>query len=89
MRRRVKWHNDEDDRRLVAKETQKFLETFYGAGKAPMWIDTMDDNLEKLYEARPWRQYVIEAETGKLIAATGLAPFNMDGKIEVIKNAVA
>ena len=48
-----------------------------------------DDNIEALYEARPWRQYIIEAETGKVIAALGLAPFNMDGKLAVIRKACA
>jgi hypothetical protein len=60
-----------------------------GKGKVSMWMDTMDDNLEKLYEARPWRWYVIEADSGKVVAATGLAPFNMVGKIAKLKAACA
>ena len=60
-----------------------------GKGKVSMWMDTMDDNLEKLYEARPWRWYVIEAYSGKVVAATGLAPFNMVGKIAKLKAACA
>ena len=60
-----------------------------GKGKVSMWTDTMDDNLEKLYEARPWRWYVIEADSGKVVAATGLAPFNMVGKIAKLKAACA
>ena len=47
----------------------------------------MDDALEALYEARPWRQYVIEAETGVMVDAIGLTPFNMSAKIAVIKAA--
>ena len=58
-----------------------------GKGKVSMWTDTMDDNLEKLYEARPWRWYVIEADSGKVVAATGLAPFNMKGKLDKIREA--
>ena len=48
-----------------------------------------DDNIEATYEARPWRQYIIEAASGKIIAVLGLAPFNMDGKLAVIKSACA
>ena len=52
-----------------------------------MWMDSMDDQLEAKYEARPWRQYVIEAETGRCLAKLGLAPFNMVGKVKAIKDA--
>jgi len=89
LTRLVPWHKTEADRRLVASETKAFLEQYYGKGKVNMWIDTMDDKLEKLYEARPWRQYVIEAKSGKCIAATGLAPFNPIGKLNKIKAALA
>jgi len=88
LKRRVFWHKTEADRRLVAAETQQFLETHgYGKGNVPMWCDTMDDTLEQLYESRPWRQYVIDANTGMVIAKLGLAPFNMAGKIKVIEEA--
>ena len=52
-----------------------------------MWMDTMEDTLEAAYEARPWRWYVIEAESGKVITCTNLAPFNMAGKLAKIKKA--
>ena len=87
MRRPVFWHKTEADRRLVAKETQHFLEGFMGKGKVPMVLDTMDDALEATYESRPWRQYVIEAKTGKVLAKLGLAPFNNRGKCKVITDA--
>jgi len=85
----VPWHKTEADRADIAKRTQRFLEEFHGKGEAPMWMDTMDDNIEATYEARPWRQYIIEAASGKIIAVLGLAPFNMDGKLAVIKSACA
>ena len=47
----------------------------------------MDDALEAKYEARPWRWYVIEAESGKILTSTGLAPFNMAGKLAKIESA--
>jgi hypothetical protein len=49
----------------------------------------MDDTLEAAYEARPWRWYVIEASTGKIITGTNLAPFNMKGKLAKLKEACA
>ena len=52
-----------------------------------MWMDAMDDKLEAAYEARPWRWYVIDVETCKVITCTGLAPFNMAGKLDKIKAA--
>jgi len=89
MKRFIPWHKTEADRALAAKDTRTYLESFTGKGKVNMWMDTMDDNLEATYESRPWRWYVIDAESAKVIAFTGLAPFNMDGKIEVIKKACA
>ena len=50
---------------------------------------SMDDALEATYEARPWRWYVIEAATGKIVTSTGLAPFNMIGKKAKIQAACA
>ena len=87
LNRRVYEHKSEADRALVANETKAFLEGFMGPGKCNMWMDCMDDKLESTYEARQWRQYVIEAETGKIIAKLGLAPFNMAGKLAVLKEA--
>jgi len=89
MRRRTYAHTSSEDRALVARETKQYFETWLGAGKCNMWMDSMDDSLEAKYEARPWRQYVIEAATGKLIAKLGLAPFNMEGKLKVIRDATA
>lgn len=89
MKRPIAWHKTEAERAEAAKDTRIFLESFMGKGNVAMWMDTMDDKLEATYEARPWRQYVIDAESGKVLAAIGLAPFNMAGKIEVIKKACA
>ena len=89
MKRHIPWHKTEAERAEAAKDTKIFLESFMGKGKVNMWMDTMDDNLEKLYEARPWRWYIIEADTGKMVAATGLAPFNMAGKLRKLKTACA
>jgi len=89
MKRFIPWHKTEADRAQAAKDTRTFLEGFEGKGKVNMWMDTMDDALEAAYEARPWRWYVLEAESGKVITCTNLAPFNMVGKIAKIKKACA
>lgn len=89
MRRRTRWHKDPMDRSKIARETKQYFETWLGEGNCNMWMDSMDDQLEAAYEARPWRQYVIEAETGKCVAKLGLAPFNMVGKLKVIQEATA
>merc|ERR1712196_204096 len=88
-RRRVYWHKNAKERALVARETKKYFEEWEGEGKCNMWMDSMDDKLEAVYEARPWRQYVLDAKTMKVIAKLGLAPFNMVGKIATIKAACA
>ena len=89
MKRYIPWHKSQEERALAAKDTRTFLEGFEGKGKVQMWMDGMDDQLEAAYEARPWRWYVLDAETCKVIAYTGLAPFNMKGKLAKIKAACA
>jgi len=86
MKRYIPWHKNEQERAQAAKDTRTFLEGFEGKGKVNMWMDTMDDPLEATYEARPWRWYVIEASSGKIIGMTMLAPFNMKGKLAAIKS---
>jgi len=89
MKRFIPWHKNEGERAQAAKDTKIFFESFMGKGNVNMWMDTMDDKLEALYEARPWRWYVIEAQSGKMIAGTNLAPFNMKGKLAKLKKACA
>jgi hypothetical protein len=88
MKRPIYWHKTEADRALAATDTKKFLQKFEGQD-VRMWMDTMDDKLEVLYEARPWRWYVLEVSTGKIVDGISLAPFNMAGKVKVIKKACA
>jgi len=87
MKRYIPWHKTEAERAQAAADTKTFLEGFEGKGKVNMWMDGMDDKLEAIYEARPWRWYVVEAESGKVVACTGLAPFNMKGKLAKIQAA--
>lgn len=92
FKRPIPVHKSLADRAEAAKDCKTFLE---GAGvgncKGPvtMFMDGMDDALEAAYEARPWRWYVIEAASGKVITSTGLAPFNMKGKLNKVKAACA
>jgi len=89
MKRFIPVHKNEAERAEAAKDTKIFMEGFMGKGKVHMWMDAMDDKLEAAYEARPWRWYVIQASTGKIIDGTNLAPFNMAGKLRKLKAATA
>jgi len=90
MKRFIPVHKSAEDRAAAANDCKKMLENgFAGKGKVTMFMDGMDDVLEAKYEARPWRWYVIEAATGKVISSTGLAPFNMNGKIKKMKEATS
>ena len=80
-------HTTIEERIEAASQAKAFVDKW--EEEAVMFVDTLDDNLEGLYEARPWRQYVIEAESGVMVDAIGLTPFNMAAKIAVIKTAVA
>ena len=88
FKRPIPWHKTPEERALAASDCKVFLDKHCGPKKdVTMWMDSMDDTLEAIYEARPWRWYVIEAATGKIITSTGLAPFNMKGKLAKIKAA--
>jgi len=90
FKRPIPWHKTAEERALAANDCKAFLENACaGKGKVTMWMDGMDDKLEAAYEARPWRWYVIEAKSGKVLSSTGLAPFNMKGKIAKMKYATA
>lgn len=52
-------------------------------------MDTMDDNLEKIYESRPWRQYVVDVKQGTVVGSIGLGPFNHEGKLAKMKELCA
>ena len=88
LKRPIAVHKTAEDRAMAAIDCKKFLEkSCAGKGNVTMFMDGMDDALEAAYEARPWRWYVIDVATGKVITSTGLAPFNMAGKIARIKAA--
>merc|ERR1711998_4580 len=81
-------HKDVAERRLVASKAKSILETFNDK-PVTMVIDDMDNALENAYETRPWRYYVIEAESGKVLSTSSLAPFNIDEKTASMKAALA
>ena len=85
MKRPIYWHKTPADRAEAAQDTKKFLERF--EPDVRMWMDGRDDKLEALYESRPWRWYVLEGSSGKIVDGIGLAPFNMKGKIAKVKAA--
>jgi len=86
LTRVVNKHKTIADRRLAASEAKALVSKYEGPNVA-MFVDELNDKLEKMYEARPWRMYVIEAESAKMIDAISLTPFNMDGKIAAISAA--
>ena len=81
------FHKTLAERRESVSKAKSWLETF-STSPITMYVDAMNDGLEAKYEARPWRVFVIEAASGKLLADTGLAPFNMDAKLAAIKEAL-
>jgi len=88
LKRTVNKHTSMEDRTMAAKDAHAIIAKFEKQ-EVQMWMDAMDDALEAAYEARPWRQYVIEAETAKVIDSISLTPFNMPGKLKKLKAAVA
>jgi len=89
MKRPIPVHKTAEDRAKAANDCKTFLEKSAAKAKVNMWMDGMDDTLEAAYEARPWRWYVVDIASGTVITSTGLAPFNMKGKLAKIKEATA
>jgi len=84
LTRQIPPHKDEAERRKAAMEGHAVISRELGE-KQVMVLDGMDDQLEKAYEARPFRVYVIEAKSGIVAHATSLTPFNMPAKVEGLK----
>lgn len=82
----IKFHKNAAERRDAAERFKAFISKWEG-DNVTMFIDGMDDALETIYESRPWRWHVVDVASGKLLAKTGLAPFNMDAKIGILKKA--
>jgi len=51
--------------------------------------DALDDALEAAYEARPFRLYLVDLATRKVVFAAGLGPFNVAQKVNAIEATVA
>ena len=81
----IKFHHTLADRRAAALKAKSVLQKF--SSRVEMWIDGMDDELEGLYESRPWRYYVLEAASGKVLENSSLAPFNVEAKCAAIRAA--
>ena len=86
LTRVVNKHKTLAERRQAASDAKTLISKWEGADVA-MFVDGLDDKLEALYEARPWRMYVIEAKSATMIGAINLTPFNMAGKIATIRAA--
>lgn len=79
LKRQVPAHQTEDDRRKAAVEAHALISRQVG-GAVDMVLDNMEDELEKAYEARPFRIYLLETSTGKVVFRPGVCPFNIPAK---------
>ena len=86
-------HANEAARRTAAKRAKAHLEAqlwweqppFSSRPRITMVLDGMDDKLEAAYESRPFRLYLVEAASKKVVHSSSLAPFNMDAKRAELK----
>lgn len=78
-------HKTAAERRGAATGAAEMMTTQL-AKEVDMVLDSMDDTLEKAWEARPFRFYIVEVETSKVVYASGLAPFNMPAKLQGIRD---
>ena len=76
----VNVHKTWQERAVAAKKAKALLEAKTGE-RINMVMDAMGDGLEKSYEARPWRLYVVEVATGNVAYAMGPSPFNFGAKM--------
>uniref|UniRef100_A0A7S0WR57 Uncharacterized protein n=1 Tax=Pyramimonas obovata TaxID=1411642 RepID=A0A7S0WR57_9CHLO len=78
----INMHKNLEERRAAATLLYGHTVTQHGGKEhINMVLDDLDDGLEKKYEARPFRAYVITASTGQVKYASGVCPFNMEAKM--------
>lgn len=87
LTRQLPMHKTAGERRQAATEAQSVLAKQLGSkGDSTHWVlDNMDDSLEKAYEARPFRFFILNIETGTVAYANGMCPFNIPAKIKDIQ----
>ena len=61
------------ERRAAAKDALELIKGWTN-GPVTMFLDDMNNALENAYEARPWRYYVIDTETKKIVDGTAPPP---------------
>jgi len=86
LKHQIDMHRTIEERRAAAVLCHAHLVTQLGTVDINIVIDDMEDNLERAYEARPYRGYVIDTDTGTVVYASGPAPFNMHAKSKDIAN---
>jgi len=73
-------HSSAVERAAAATKSKKFLEGRLGA-EVSMILDSTDNVLERAYEARPFRWYIIDTTSNKVVYVSGPGPFNVQAKI--------
>jgi hypothetical protein len=80
------------ERQRAASRAKRHLEAQLSAGRwwsakeeITMVVDSMTDELESSYEARPFRVYVLDATTRVVLHKCSLAPFNLDAKMRCLR----
>mmetsp|Transcript_18010 Transcript_18010/g.30282 ORF Transcript_18010/g.30282 Transcript_18010/m.30282 type:complete len:279 (-) Transcript_18010:563-1399(-) len=86
LKNTIDMHRSVEERRASAVLCHAHLATQLKIADVNIVIDDMDDKLERVYEARPFRGYVIDADSGTIVYASSLAPFNMPAKAKDISN---
>mmetsp|Transcript_15067 Transcript_15067/g.50019 ORF Transcript_15067/g.50019 Transcript_15067/m.50019 type:complete len:278 (-) Transcript_15067:75-908(-) len=84
IKEEIKVHSSEEERAHAAGLAKALLEAKVG-GEVAMILDSMSNELERAYEARPFRAYVIEVATSKVAFASGPGPFNVNAKVTGLK----
>jgi hypothetical protein len=83
LRRQVRVHQNEAERRMAALEAQAIISRQVGE-VVNMVLDGMDDALENAYEARSIRAYILDTATGNVVYKSGKGPYSIPAKINDI-----
>lgn len=84
LKHTIDMHKTPEERRAAAVLLHAHMVTSLKVKDINIVIDDMDDKLEAAYEARPFRGYVLDANNGTVVYASGLSPFNMPAKMKDI-----
>jgi hypothetical protein len=87
LKERQNTHMTIEERVKAARNAKTVLESQVG-GTVTMVVDTMSDEIDLAYEARPFRLCIYNRDSGKIVEAMAPCPFNIDAKVENIKKFI-